>query len=296
MQPSAPIAPVPPSTAAPNSRRRFLFLSGPFGRVLLVLAGIAVLYCGTIWYTRYRGTGWSQTFNFSLWYHRSRGEDLYHTDEALLLHGNRGLREVALTFDDGPHPKSRPQILDILKRRGVHATFFDVGANMARNPDLLRRTLADGHEVANHTDHHLYLPDLSASERRREINDPDITFFAITGRHLDLLRPPGMRFNGTVLADARRLGYVVVSYTTAAKDADATDPAPPDVIAERTLSRVENGSILLLHDYPSTAEALPAILAALQARGYRCVTISEMLDHLPEPVRTDSRLQRADAQ
>jgi peptidoglycan/xylan/chitin deacetylase (PgdA/CDA1 family) len=170
-----------------------------------------------------------------------------------------------------------------------------VGVNMGRNPDLLRRTVAEGHEVANHTDHHLYLTGLSPAERRREINDPDITFFAITGRHLDLLRPPGMRSDAAVLADARGLGYVVVGYTTAAKDADAADPASADEIASRTLGRIENGSILLLHDYPATADALPTILEALKARAYRCVTISEMLDHLPEPARSDAQKQLVSA-
>jgi peptidoglycan/xylan/chitin deacetylase (PgdA/CDA1 family) len=235
------------------------------------------------------------TFNLSLWYHRNRGEDLYHSKDALLLHGNRNLREIAITFDDGPHPASRPLILDTLKRYRVHATFFDVGANMERNADLVRRTLDEGHETANHTEHHLYLPELSPSERRREINDPDIAYCAITGRHLKLLRPPGMRMNPTVLSEASRLGYVTVAYTTAAKDADASDPTPAQVIAERTIGRLENGSILLLHDYPSTAEALPAILDALRARGFRAVTISEMLEHMPEPVRTDADKQLTSA-
>ncbi len=290
MQPSS-IPPDVPSRSAVNTRKPRFLTQTAAGRVLLALIAAGVLYCGYVWYTRYRGTGWSHTFNLNLWYRRSRGEDLYHTREALLLHGNRTLPEVALTFDDGPHPKSRPLILDTLKRYGVHATFFDVGANMERHPDLVQRTLAEGHETANHSDHHLYLTELSSAERRREINDPDIGFFSITAHHLKLLRPPGMRYNATVLADARNLGYVTVSYTTAAKDADASDPAPAEVIAERTLGRVENGSILLLHDYPSTAEALPAILEALQKRGFRCVTIPEMLDHLPEPVRTDARSQ-----
>jgi peptidoglycan/xylan/chitin deacetylase (PgdA/CDA1 family) len=291
MQPSAPITPVPTSTSNSHSRRPRFLTQTASGRVVLALVALAALSTGTLWYTRYRGTGWSQTFNVVLWYRRSRGEDLYRTADAMLLHGSRKLPEVALTFDDGPHPRSRPLILDTLKRYGARATFFDVGVNMERHPDLLRRTLAENHEVANHSDHHLRLPDLSPSERHREINDPDITFCAITNRHLRLFRPPGMRYNAAVLADTRNLGYVVVSYTTAAKDADAADPAPAKVIADRTLSRIENGSILLLHDYPGTADALPTILETLRARGYRCVTVSEMLDHLPEPVHSEARKQ-----
>ena len=254
MQPSdghpAPIAPDPTARSAAHSPRSRPSVRTAGRRVLLALLVAAAAYFGDVWYTRYRGTGWTQTFNLSLWYRRSRGEDLYHSREALLVHGSRNRAEVAITFDDGPHPRSRPQILDTLKRYGVHATFFDVGANMERSPDLVRRTLAEGHVEANHTEHHLYLTELSPGERRREINDPDIGFCAITGGHIKLLRPPGMRFNPAVLQDARRLGYVTVAYTTAAKDADATDSAPAEVIADRTLSRVENGSILLCTTTP----------------------------------------------
>lgn len=247
------------------------------------------------WNRNLRGTGWAQGLNLVALYRSSRGEDLYRPDESMLLHGNRKLPEVALTFDDGPHPASRDRILDTLKRNGAHATFFDVGINMDRRPDLIRRTLAEGHEIANHSDHHIRFTDLTKRELHREVNDPDIRYCAITGEHLKLLRPPGMRYNPAILADIRALGYVVVGYTTAAKDADASDPPPANVIAERVLGRVGNGSIILLHDYPTTAEALPAILDALRARGLRCVTVSEMLSHLPEPVRSESRRQLASA-
>ncbi len=290
MQPSAPSESVSPAPGSqperPRSDRKTVIR-----RILFPLIAIAAVTLATIWYTRYRGTGWSQALNLSLWYHRSRGEDLYHAREAMLVHGNHTIPEVALTFDDGPHPGSRPRILDALKQVGAHATFFDVGVNMERHAALVRRTVAEGNEIANHTDHHLYLPDLASAERHREINDPDITCFAITGRHLKLLRPPGMRYNASVLSDTRRLGYIVVGYTTAAKDADAVDPAGAEVIAHRTLSRIENGSIILLHDYPGTADALPTILQTLRARGFRCVTVTQMLDHLPEPVHSFARMQ-----
>ena len=293
MRPLAPISPVPPSSSTPRPRKPRFLTQLLRGRVLFAALALAGFIATYFWYTRYRGTGWSQTFNLLLWYRRSVGEDLYRPSDAMLLHGNRKLAEVALTFDDGPHPKSRPMILDTLKRYGAHATFFDVGMNMEHHPDLLRRTLAEGHEVANHSYHHLHLSGLAAAERHREINDTDITYCAITNRHLRLLRPPGMRYDATVLSATRNLGYVVVGYTTAAKDADAADPAPAATIAGRTLSRIENGSILLLHDYPATAEALPSILQTLRARGYRCVTVSEMLDHLPQPVHAEAGKQLA---
>jgi peptidoglycan/xylan/chitin deacetylase (PgdA/CDA1 family) len=217
------------------------------------------------------------------WWHRWRGEDFYIADQGLLMHGNHNLPEVALTFDDGPHPASRALILDTLRRYHVHATFFDVGHNMALHPDLVLRTLAEGHEIANHSTNHQRLDGLPPLERHHEINDADITFCRITGQHLKLLRPPGMRYNTAVLRAARDLGYVVVGYTTASKDFNPKESA--SFIAQRTLDRTENGSIVLLHDYPTTAAALPDILQALQKRGLRCVTVSELISHLPAQAR-----------
>jgi peptidoglycan/xylan/chitin deacetylase (PgdA/CDA1 family) len=264
-----------------RSLSRFSGFSLRTGRgrlILLLLALLAVALA--FWINEHRTLTWKQAINPIYWYHRLRGEDLYDPQTAFLMHGNRALPEVALTFDDGPHIESRARILDILQSNHVHATFFDVGRRMDENPALVRRTLAEGNEIGNHSYWHNRLDSLSPRDRHREINDTDIAFYRITGRHLTLLRPPGMRYNPTVLADIHALGYTVVGYTTASRDFDPTETA--DFIVNRTLNRVENGSIILLHDYPETAVALPRIIAGLRARGYRFVTISEMLAHLPD--------------
>ncbi len=237
------------------------------------------LLAGGLWYNQHRSMSWSQTLNPFYWMGRFRGDDLYLADKAMLQHGNHNLPEVALTFDDGPHTESRAQILDTLKKYGVHATFFDVGMRMALSPDLVRRTLAEGHEEANHSSTHQRLDALTDKERHREINEADITYCRITGKHLIYLRPPGMRYDDTVLHDTREAGYIVVGYTTASRDFDTTEPA--SFIVDRTCERTENGSIILLHDYATTAGALPAILERLQKSGFRFVTISEMIAHLP---------------
>jgi peptidoglycan/xylan/chitin deacetylase (PgdA/CDA1 family) len=264
--------------------RRILrfFTIHPGGRIFSLLLLVSVVGWGW-WYNEHRVLSWRETLNPVYWWHRWRGEDFYIADQALLMHGSHNLAEVALTFDDGPHAASRGQILDTLRQFHVHATFFDVGKNMERNPDLVRRTLAEGNEIANHSTNHQRLDGLGSMERHHEINDADITYYRITGQHLKLLRPPGMRYNSSVLADARELGYVVVGYTTASKDFNPKETS--EFIAQRTLDRTENGSIILLHDYPTTAAALPAILKELQARGYRCVTVSELIAHLPAQAR-----------
>ncbi len=252
------------------------------GRVALL-----VLLCGLFswawWYNIHRTIGWGQTFNPVYWYHRWRGDDLYIPSQALLLHGNRALHEVALTFDDGPHPESLPSILATLQRFHVHATFFDVGENMAKWPWLVKQTLQEGNEVGDHSSTHLRFLTLSPEELHHEINDADITFCRITGQHMHLLRPPGMDYNNRVLKVIRNHGYITVSYNTASRDFSSR--VTPAFIADRTLDRVENGSIILLHDYPGTASALPAILQGLQKQGYRMVTVSHMLADLPQRQR-----------
>ena len=265
------------SSAGVRRRRRFV----PRSKVGRLISGAAFLclLAGGLWYNQHRSMSWSQTLNPFYWVGRFRGDDLYLVDKAMLQHGNRSLPEVALTFDDGPHTESRAQILDTLKKYGIHATFFDVGMRMALSPDLVRRTLAEGHEEANHSSTHQRLDVLTDKERHREINEADITYCRITGKHLAYLRPPGMRYNDIVLHDTREAGYIVVGYTTASRDFDPTESAA--FIVDRTCERTENGSIILLHDYAATAGALPAILERLQKSGFRFVTISEMIDHLP---------------
>lgn len=202
----------------------------------------------------------------------------YDTGGRVLSQGNRALKEVALTIDDGPHGDTGERLLDILRVHHIRATFFVTGDNVKKCPNLVRRMLAEGHEVGNHTQSHLRLDTLTSRQIRDEIAYCDINFWRVTGRNMRLLRPPGMRYNATALGVARDMGYIVVgdSFT----GADYLDVSS-DFIAHRTERWVENGSIILLHDErESTPNALPQIIKALKAEGYRFVTITEMLAHL----------------
>ena len=274
----------PANLAAPPTkdsfRRRVVrALFGTRTRRMGTFVIVAILGSGLLWFNQHRRMGWREAVSPAYWLARSRGEDLYDPAKGLLMHGNRQIREVALTFDDGPHVESRGQILDTLKQYGARATFFDVGEHLIAQPELVKRTLAEGHEIANHSNTHLRLDGLSARDRHREINDAAIAFYRVAHQHLTLLRPPGMRVNDAVFADCRDLGYIVVGYNTVARDADPE--TEPDFIVQRTCDRVENGSILLLHDYPATAKALSEILKRLKSEGYHFVTVTEMIDHLP---------------
>ena len=229
-------------------------------------------------------------FNPFHWVKRMQGDDVYDEKNNILFHGNHNLKEVALTIDDGPHKPTGDQLLDILKQEGISATFFVVGSRMKENPDLVKRIVTEGHEIANHTQNHYRLPTLKQDQMRRELNDADINLFRITGTHFNsLMRPPGVQYNDNVLKVTKDLGYQVITWTCAARD---FEDVTPDYIVNRILSRAENGSIILLHDdRPSTVTALPRIIASLKRDGYKFVKVSEMLAHLPRPVvvNVDSR-------
>src|SRR5205807_2077012 len=157
-----------------------------------------------------------------------------------------------------------PHILDVLKQYHVHATFFVVGKKIKESPDLIRRMVAEGHVVANHTETHPRLDTLRPDQIQHELLACDDDYYHITGQHFTLMRPPGVRYNPDVIHVTDELGYVTVLWNTAAKDFQKLDP---EFIVDRILKRTESGSIILLHDHPDTMAALPQVLAALQREG-----------------------------
>jgi peptidoglycan/xylan/chitin deacetylase (PgdA/CDA1 family) len=182
---------------------------------------------------------------------------------------------VALTFDAGPG-EDTPELLDVLKREHVHATFFMLGANhVMKHPDTVKRLVAEGNEPANHTWTHRILTDIPPAEARAEIARTQDAVEKLTGRRPVLVRPPQGRTDDTVSGICRELGVAQVLWSVTAKDYDTTDPA---LIERRVLDQVRPDGIILLHDiYPGTVPAVPGILAELERRGYTVVTVSELL-------------------
>ena len=175
----------------------------------------------------------------------------------------RRRRVVYLTFDDGPIPEVTPQVLDILDRYGVKATFFMVGDNAARHPDLLAEVRRRGHSVGNHTMHHLQ--GLRTSTRRylRDISEAD--------RILDtpLFRPPHGIMRGTQ-SRALRAKYNIIMYDLVTRDYDAS--LSPEQIVRNVRRYARNGSIIVFHDslksMKNTLPALPQAIEWLIAQGY----------------------------
>src|SRR4051794_35526563 len=199
--------------------------------------------------------------------------------------GAGGPHQVALTFDDGPDPKWTPQVLDILKAYNVKAAFFLVGANAEEYPDLVRRIVAEGHEIGNHTYYHPNLALCWPEHVRVELNATQLLLETITGRSTTLFRPPYAADTSpsritelTPLQLAQDLGYLVVL-----ENIDPQDWARPgaDIILQRVKQQRRDGSIILLHDAggdrEQTVEALPRILDYLKTRGDSVVSLSTLL-------------------
>lgn len=199
--------------------------------------------------------------------------------------GPIGTRRVALTFDDGPTPGATDRVLDVLRDRGVRATFFVIGANVRKSPDLLRRIHGEGHLVGNHSFEHSHL--CSMGLRRyweREIRTTDDAIELVIGNRPTLFRPPmGVRTWHTFWA-LRRTGHAMITWSRRAIDGIPTTP-------QRILNRFANvtdGDILLLHDGVE-----PHALHSGRDATVACV--GPLIDRIGErglsPVRLDELLQ-----
>jgi peptidoglycan/xylan/chitin deacetylase (PgdA/CDA1 family) len=191
-----------------------------------------------------------------------------------------GPRQVALTFDDGPSVPYTGQILDILRKNHIHATFFICGENAVRYPDLVRRIRAEGHEIGNHTYSHPWLYMMDRHKIADEIDQTQDVLQRITGRRPRLFRPPyGVRWF-SLWPLLRERGLTMVLWSIRGYDGRLGASA----IAEKTLSQLEPGGIILLHDgfethrpaeidRSGTVRALPAIIQGIRRAGYVFIPI-----------------------
>lgn len=183
----------------------------------------------------------------------------------------RKVKCVALTFDDGPGPKTG-QLLDALKQANAAATFFVVGPNAEARPQVLARMMAEGHEIGNHTWNHRVLTSLPSDRVAKEIDDVSDAVEHATGAVPSLLRPPYGATNKTVKKAA---GVPVILWDVDTLDWKVRDASK---VVSNALRDTKPGSIVLMHDiHSSTVEAVPAILKGLRAKGYHFVTVSELL-------------------
>lgn len=187
--------------------------------------------------------------------------------------------EIALTFDDGPHPYYTPIILDILEEYGIKATFFMIGENVAYYPAAAEAVLKAGHEIGNHTNHHRGMRSMADHEILKEIEGCEDALYSLAEYKPSLIRPPEGAMNEQVRRVVGSLNYRIILW-----DVDTRDWAhtPPAEITQKVLSEIDAGDIILMHDFighnSPTPEALRIMIPALLERGYKFVTVGELLD------------------
>jgi len=192
---------------------------------------------------------------------------------------------VAMTFDDGPHPDLTPKLLDLLKKRNIRATFYVIGRNVAAYPEIARRMVEEGHEIGNHTYTHPALSKIGASRVKSELDRTSDIIRQVTGANPKTMRPP---YGATNTSLSRRIhgefSMPVIMWSVDPQDWRYRNASR---VSSHIIANAKPGDIILAHDiHPSTIAAMPAALDALLAKGFRFVTVSELLeyDSVKEPV------------
>jgi peptidoglycan/xylan/chitin deacetylase (PgdA/CDA1 family) len=190
---------------------------------------------------------------------------------------------IAMSFDDGPSAKLTPKLLDLLAAHHIKATFFVIGENVAEHPEITARAAREGHEIGNHTWSHPNLGKMSDESVRSQLRRTDDAIQNATGQRPKLMRPP----YGSISARQKKWINEEFGYKIAMWDVDPFDwkrPGPA-VVCNRILKLTRAGSIVLSHDiHPGTIEAMPSTLSQLEAKGFKFVTVSELIAMAtPEP-------------
>ena len=183
---------------------------------------------------------------------------------------------IAMTFDDGPSATLTPKLLDLLAAHHIKATFFVIGENVAEYPEIVARAAREGHEIASHSWSHPNLAKMSQESVRSQLQRTDDAIKSATGKSPTLLRPP----YGSITEREKRWIHDEFGYDIILWDVDPLDwkrPGPA-VVRNRILKETRPGSIVLSHDiHPGTIEAMPSTFDELEAKGFKFVTVSELL-------------------
>ncbi len=200
------------------------------------------------------------------------------TTENVFYKNREAKGKVALTFDDGPHPRLTPEILDILEEYGIVATFFVVGRNVENYPEAFERLLASECEIGNHTYSHKNLGKMCEDDILREIGGTETAVYNLSERRLSVLRPPQGLYGENLARVCMSRGYDVILWSIDTRDWAHNSPQK---IVETVLSELDDGDIILMHDYVSgaspTCEALRMLIPEILSRGYEFVCVSDLI-------------------
>ena len=200
------------------------------------------------------------------------------TSNLVISKNSTKTKKVALTFDDGPHPRYTHQILEILEEYDVTATFFVIGINASRYPEALAELSESGCEIGNHTYSHNNIRYASREQVEQEIMNCQNEIASRVGKTPTLFRPPEGRFNCYLEEAAACLDYHIILWSIDTRDWAHT---APDVIVHDVLAQLDHGDIILMHDYVSgkntTCDALRILIPTLLNMGYEFVSVSELI-------------------
>jgi peptidoglycan/xylan/chitin deacetylase (PgdA/CDA1 family) len=191
---------------------------------------------------------------------------------------------IAMTFDDGPSAANTPRLLDLLKQRKIHATFFFVGQCVQENPEIVKRIVAEGHEIGNHSWSHPDLAKMNDAAVHDQIQKTQDAIVQACGVTPKLMRPPYGAFTARQRAWANgNWGYKIILWDVDPEDWKYRNA---EHVKAEILKQTVAGSIILSHDiHKTTVDAMPETLDTLLAKGFKFVTVSELIamDHPATP-------------
>lgn len=185
-------------------------------------------------------------------------------------------KAIALTFDDGPHQLLTPKLLDILKEKTCKATFFVMGVKVNQHVHILKRAIAEGHEIANHVWDHPVISKLTFNKLEYQLKRTQDAIFNSTGYRTKVMRPPyGNTYPKMNQQVTSGLNHSVIMWSYDTQDWRFP---PPNELVSNARAKVQTGDIILCHDiFPGTIEAMPSLLDSFLQSGYKLVTVSKLL-------------------
>lgn len=203
---------------------------------------------------------------------REEAQEVRETVDGDITSVTKEAPKIAITFDDGPNSHCTGRLLDGLKKRGVKATFFLIGKNVKENPDLVKRLDEEGHLIGNHTYNHVEITRISDEEAKKEITDTDKAICAITGKHVEYMRPPFGLWQEEL---EQELNVMPVMWSIDPLDWTTKNV---DEIVNKVVTEAGENDIILLHDcYDSSVDAALRIIDTLQKKGFEFVTADELI-------------------
>lgn len=252
---------------------------------IYIIGCLSVLIIVTIFFIKNDNLKSTETLNIENYNYETNNDIGRDYEDIIIKKGNEDEKIIALTFDDGPDEVFTPQVLDILKKNDVKATFFLVGENLKQNKEIVKRQFEEGHEIGNHTYTHINVAKSGYDKVYEEITKTQEEIKEIIGVEPKLFRPPYRAMSRHMCDIVKNKNMNIILWS----NLDPRDWSNPGVysIVNTIESKVGNGNIILLHDYNNlrnsksqTIQALESVIPYLKEQGYKFVTISELIENL----------------